>query len=98
MLADWICPLIFGGTGHVDRSWSHQCDQRMLIDRQFIFSIVVFRKLVTEPMWKNGVDSFHRFANAATLNRRAAATGIIADDDFKTLVRRSSPQRRLAQS
>src|SRR5690606_25688524 len=75
----------------------NQGDQHVLIDGQLPFLAVVLVEIVAEPVRERLVDPRHRLAKGSPGKRRAAATRVVADDQRKPLILRSSPQRRLPQ-
>src|SRR5438093_1052983 len=74
-----------------------QRDQHVLIEGHRIFVVVEFFIVRAEPMRKRRVDASDRFPKTAPGQRRAAATGIVRDDNREALILRARPERSFAK-
>ncbi len=70
----------------------------MLVDRQVVFSAVVFLEILAEPMRKALIDTADGFAEPPPAQRRSAAAGIVGNHDGKPLVLSAGPKGGLTQA
>src|SRR6185369_4787622 len=75
-----------------------ECDEAVLVERQFLWLRVELRELVVEPVWKACVDLLDRFADFPAAGSRPAATGLQRDDEIDAVVKCPGEQSRLPQS
>ena len=57
-----IGPGILGCACDIDRAWSHEGDELMLVDGKRFFAIIEFLIVPTEPVRERGVDASDQLA------------------------------------
>ena len=70
----------------------------MLVDRQFVFLLVVPAEVLAEPVGEDVVDPVDRFAYLPPGQGCTAATGFVGDDDGETRICRPCPEGGFAQA
>lgn len=75
-----IGPLVVYGTGAIQRPWSHQGDELVLIDGKGVLPAVVRRKAIVEPVATAGIEDLHRFPEGPSAQGGPARTAVVRND------------------
>ena len=101
--AERIGPAVLGRAGDVERTGRGEREQVMRVERQLVFLLGEGLEARGEPMRETAAlvmsaDHADGLAEDALVERGAAATGVIGDDEGETLVLRTRPERSLAET
>src|ERR1041385_848156 len=97
-LSGRVRPLIILRGGKEDGTWRAQSHQSILIERQFLRSIVELLEFCVEPIGKMIVDRFDRLAGFAAAWSAAAATGLVRKRHRDAFIEGRGKQRGLSVS
>ncbi len=89
-----VRPQVILSTGCIDGTRGHQCEKHVLIYGKISLPVAILPEIPAEPVRETRVDPCDRLAKSSTRERRAAATGVVGNNQRKTFILGASPQRR----